>query len=143
MSTWNLLPSLIGMYLRRHSHDEKKTLMSWSDWRAAHMENDRNNQAVLMVSSDFSWVYQEVPRRRCKCGRSKKLKIHSRRRAAPPGTPMKNSPTPSRPPDRCGYFPHGRCYNQTMGTGIIFISWLVGGFVRGLQVGGWSVFFCK
>jgi len=35
------------------------------------------------------------------------------------------------PPDRCGPFPHGRRADRNMGTGLILILQLVGGFVGG------------
>ena len=42
-----------------------------------------------------------------------------------PSTPIKNRQTSSRPLDPCGPFPYGWRADRTMGTGIIFISWLV------------------
>ena len=85
--------------------------------------------------SNFSWVYQEVWR-----GAASTILVFSSGRtcyvsAAAPRTPIKNRLTPTRPPDCCGPFPYVRRADPTMGTGLIFISWLVGGFVGGLQVG--------
>jgi hypothetical protein len=59
------------------------------------MEKDRNDQAVTPILVDFSWKYEELRQRRRKCSRSKKLKLYSRRRAAPPGTSMKNRQQPA------------------------------------------------
>ena len=101
------------------------------------MEKDHKDQAVTTVLGNFSWVYQEVRRWCRKCVCSKKIKLYSRRRAAPPGTPIQNLPTLSCPPDCCGPFPYGRPTDSTTGTGIIlFRGWLavllgvplVGGF---------------
>ena len=60
------------------------------------MKNDRNNQAVMIVSGDFLIGVRGAAARRCEF-----------------------------PPDRCGPFLIGRRTDLTIETGLIFISWLV------------------
>jgi hypothetical protein len=59
------------------------------------MEKDRNYQAVTTVLGNFSWKYEELRQRCRKRGRSKKQKLYSRSRTAPPGTSMKNRQQPA------------------------------------------------
>jgi len=58
-----------------------------------------------------------------------------RRCCAAPGTLMKNRQKPARPPDYCGPFLFVSRADPTTGTGLISISWLVGGFVGILKKG--------
>jgi hypothetical protein len=129
-------PTLTMVAAARFRRDEKKNMMSCSDFNAASMQNMRLYQGHPIPLSDFSLLLQNLRRGAASIAASN-LRSHTcAAAAAPPGTPIKNRPTPSIPPDPCGHFPYGWHADRTMGTGIIFISWLVSSFVGCLQVGG-------